>query len=76
MLIGNNNYIYSTEVRDNDVQRASFNQLVRNTFGFDFTEWYRAGYWGEMYIPHVLLDGNQVVSNRSEERRVGKECRL
>lgn len=41
MLIGNNNYIYSTEVRDNDVQRASFNQLVRNTFGFDFTEWYR-----------------------------------
>lgn len=65
MLIGNNNYIYSTEVRDNDVQRASFNQLVRNTFGFDFTEWYRAGYWGEMYIPHVLLDGNQVVSNVS-----------
>lgn len=65
MLIGNNNYIYSTEVRDNDVLRNSFNQLVRDTFGFDFTEWYRAGHWGEMYIPHVLLDGKKVVSNVS-----------
>ena len=65
MLIGNNNYTYSTEVRDNDVLRDSFNQLVRNTFGFGFKEWYRAGHWGEMYIPHVLLDGNQVVSNVS-----------
>lgn len=65
MLIGNNNYTYSTEIRDNDVLRSSFNQLVRNTFGFDFKEWYRAGHWGEMYIPHVLLDGNQVFSNVS-----------
>ena len=37
MLIGNNNYIYSTEVRDNDVQRASFNQLVRNTLLVEVT---------------------------------------
>lgn len=65
MVIGNNNYVYSTEVRDNAVLRNSFNQLVRNTFGFDFTEWYKVGHWGEMYIPHVLVNGDQVVSNVS-----------
>ncbi|MCI9078228.1 MAG: GNAT family N-acetyltransferase [Lachnospiraceae bacterium] len=65
MFIGNKNYIYSTNVRDNDILRNSFNILVRKTFCFDFTEWYNAGYWGEMYIPHVLSDGERVVSNVS-----------
>lgn len=58
-------YNYSTAVRDNDVLRKSFNELTRQTFCFDFTDWYAAGHWGEWYIPHVLLDGNRVISNIS-----------
>lgn len=59
------NYKYNTKVKENDALRASFNELTRKTFGFDFVNWYEAGQWGEFYIPHVLLDGDKVVSNVS-----------
>ena len=46
----------------------SFNELTRNTFGFDFVEWHKAGHFSEMYVPHVVLDGEKVVSNVSVNR--------
>lgn len=58
-------YKYSAAVRENEGLRRSFNELTQQTFGFDFTDWYAAGHWGEMYIPHVLLDGDRVISNVS-----------
>lgn len=58
-------YIFSNNVRDNDALRASFNALTRQTFGFDFKDWYASGHWGDWYIPHVLLDGDRVISNVS-----------
>lgn len=58
-------YKYSTTVKNNDVLRESFNKLTRSTFGFDFSQWYARGHWGECYIPHVLLDGEKVISNVS-----------
>lgn len=58
-------YNYCKNVRDNDNLRASFNELTRQTFCFDFVGWYEAGQWGDFYIPHVLLDGEKVVSNVS-----------
>ncbi len=58
-------YKYSTEVKDNDALRKSFNELTRQTFGFDFSDWYSSGHWGDMYIPHALLDGDKVISNVS-----------
>lgn len=58
-------YNYYTKVRDNDTLRDSFNELTRQTFCFDFVGWYEAGQWGDFYIPHVLLDGEKVVSNVS-----------
>jgi len=58
-------YNYSKEVRDNDALRESFNELTRQTFGFDFVGWYEAGQWGDFYIPHVQVDGEKVVSNVS-----------
>lgn len=59
------NYEFCNKVRENDTLRASFNELTRQTFGFDFVGWYEAGQWGDFYIPHVLLDGDKVVSNVS-----------
>ena len=58
-------YIACTNVREDAALRASFNELTRKTFGFDFTGWYEAGHWGKMYIPHLLLDGDKAVSNAS-----------
>lgn len=46
----------------------SFNELTRNTFGFDFTGWHAAGYFGEMYVPHAILKEGKVVSNVSVNR--------
>ncbi|MBO5199253.1 MAG: GNAT family N-acetyltransferase [Lachnospiraceae bacterium] len=59
------NYKYSVTVKNNDLLRASFNELTRQTFGFDFVDWYESGHWGEMYIPHSVVDGEKVVSNVS-----------
>lgn len=58
-------YTYSKTVKNNPVLRESFNELTRSTFGFDFSQWYARGHWGDYYIPHVLLDGEKVISNVS-----------
>lgn len=58
-------YRYCTAVRDHDALRKSFNKLTGKTFGFDFENWYRSGGWGAFYVPHVLLDGERVISNVS-----------
>lgn len=37
-------YEFSNSVRDNDKLRKSFNELTRQTYGFDFADWYEAGH--------------------------------
>lgn len=61
----NMGYHYTANVQQDEVLRASFNELTRQTFGFDFENWYKSGHWGELYIPHVLTVDNKVVSNVS-----------
>lgn len=46
----------------------SFNELTRDTFGFDFTGWHAAGHFGDMYVPHVMLEEGKVISNVSVNR--------
>ncbi|HKM35530.1 MAG TPA: GNAT family N-acetyltransferase [Lachnospiraceae bacterium] len=58
-------YKYVTNVRDDDTLRASFNELTQKTFCFNFINWYENGFWGDKYIPHVLVDGEKVISNIS-----------
>ena len=58
-------YNYITVVKNDDRLRESFNELTRKTFCFDFVSWYETGHWGEMYLPHVLVDGDKVISNVS-----------
>lgn len=60
--IGGALYMVRTEIRDDPAVRASFNALAGETFGIDFEPWRRAGFWGDTYCPHVLLDGEEVVS--------------
>ena len=54
--------------KDDTALLDSFNELTRSTFGFDFTGWHAAGHFSDMYVPHVLLDGDRVVSNVSVNR--------
>lgn len=63
-------YRFSNTVRPDETLRGSFNALTRATFGFDFTAWYAAGHWGDLYIPHVLTDENTVISNVSVNHMV------
>lgn len=61
-------YQYVINYKNNDRLRGSLNALTRKTFGFHFEEWYRMGFWGERYIPHSLVDGEQVIANVSASR--------
>ena len=58
-------YSYSTNFREDDLLRNSFNRLTQKVYEFDFENWYQSGYWGKSYIPYSLLDGDKMVSNVS-----------
>jgi len=49
----------------NEGLRKQFNQLNKESFGFDFENWYQAGYWPDDYVPHVLVVDEKVVANVS-----------
>ena len=52
-------------IRDNDKLRSSFNLLTEQTFGFNFEEWYRLGYWREDYRPYAMVENGKVIANVS-----------
>lgn len=56
---------FSKDIRENAPIRGSFNELAHKTFGLSFEDWYHLGYWGDQYIPYVLIDDNKVVANVS-----------
>lgn len=58
-------YTFSKMVKDNDTLRQSFNALTSKTFYFDFEDWYAKKHWGDLYVPHVLIDDDTVISNVS-----------
>lgn len=54
-----------TGYRDDGGLRGQLNALTRLTYGFDFEAWYRAGHWGDRYIPYSLLVDGRIVANAS-----------
>ncbi len=57
------------KIYKNDISMLdSFNELTRNTFGFDFVQWHAAGHFSDMYVPHVMMDKEKVISNVSVNR--------
>ncbi len=60
--ISDREYTYSNSIREQDYLSRSFADLARRTFGLDLEAWYRSGYWGDGYIPHVLSDATGVVA--------------
>lgn len=65
IIIGGKEYYFSKEIRNDPSIRKSFNELAMKIHGINFEDWYKNGYWKEDYIPYVLMDGNEVVSNVS-----------
>lgn len=54
--------------RHNAALRGSFNALAEKTFGLNFENWYKLGFWGDNYEPFsIVLEGN-VVANVSLNR--------
>ena len=51
--------------RQDDALRQSLNTLTEAVFGLSFEGWYRAGYWGDGYIPYSFVEGERVVANVS-----------
>lgn len=53
------------DYKDDMRLRGLLNELTNEIYGFDFENWYQAGYWGDTYIPYSLLDGDRIISNVS-----------
>jgi GNAT superfamily N-acetyltransferase len=65
IIINQEEYALITDYRDTDYYRRSLNRLTRQTYGFDFEEWYRQGYWGDGYRPYSFLHNNEIIANVS-----------
>ena len=51
--------------RNNDKLRESLNRLKKKTFGFNFEDWYKNGFWNDKYIPYSIVEDESVVANVS-----------
>jgi len=54
--------------RNDKALRDSFNELAKATFGLNFENWYRNGFWGDHYDPYSLVIDGKVVANVSVNR--------
>lgn len=61
----NEEYLLIKDYKDHTKYRHSLNKLAQKTYGFDFEEWYRQGYWTDKYMPYSLLNNEEVVANVS-----------
>jgi len=51
-----------------DTLRQSFNALAEDTFGLNFENWYRNGFWNNCYDPYSVVEDGRVVANVSVNR--------
>ncbi len=56
---------YIKNYKDQMTLRHSFNDLASSTFGIQFEEWYKRGFWNERYIPYSFIVKNKVIANVS-----------
>ncbi|MBO9128526.1 GNAT family N-acetyltransferase [Bacillus sp. 165] len=45
--------------------RESFNTLAKQTFGIDFSNWYKNGFWTDKYICYSYVKDDSVIANAS-----------
>jgi GNAT superfamily N-acetyltransferase len=62
---GTKDFCIEKDYRNNETLRASFNILAEKTFGLNFENWYRNGFWKDNYIPYSVVIDGEVVSNVS-----------
>ncbi|WMJ90322.1 GNAT family N-acetyltransferase [Anaerocolumna sp. MB42-C2] len=62
------NVVIKKDYQEDDVLRKSFNELAEKTFGLNFENWYRDGYWTSRYVPYSVISDNKVISNISVNR--------
>lgn len=65
ITINNKAYQYASDFKNDDVLRAAFNGLTKDTFSFSFENWYNDGYWNSRYVPYTLFDEDKAVANVS-----------
>ncbi|MCH5212504.1 MAG: GNAT family N-acetyltransferase [Oscillospiraceae bacterium] len=49
----------------NDILRHELNVLTQKTFGFDFENWVKGGYFEGDYIPYSFEEGGEIIANVS-----------
>ncbi len=74
-------YELCEQIQFRDYERASYEELCSEVFpGLTFEKWYQSGYWSDLFNPHVLKDGDKIVSavsvNKMDVRIGNNEPRL
>lgn len=63
-----NQYDFISDYKENVTLRESFNKLASNTFGIQFEDWYKLGFWTRNYLPYSMKEGNTIIANVSVNR--------
>lgn len=56
---------YIENYKHNEKFRLSLEALVNAEFGITLEKWYQLGCWDQSYIPHAIVDEDQVLANLS-----------
>jgi GNAT superfamily N-acetyltransferase len=63
--IGDIEYLYLKGYQEHNKYRQAFNKLSNDVFELSFEDWYKLGYWNDMYIPYTLFYKDEAVANVS-----------
>ncbi len=63
--INGETYDFISEYQKDKILWYQMNELAKQTFCLDFTEWYEDGYCTECYIPYTLFHNGRAVANVS-----------
>jgi GNAT superfamily N-acetyltransferase len=65
IMLNGETYCFSKEVRRQEEERKSFQELALGVFGLSFEKWYQQGYWTDSYLPYTLFHQGRAVANIS-----------
>ena len=62
-FVNGQEYKYITDgLKDTDIRMGYF-QLTKQIYGLEFEKWHQSGYWGDRFIPYIMMHEGIVVSS-------------
>lgn len=62
-FVNGQEYKYITDGLKDTAIRMGYFQLTKQIYGLEFEKWHQSGYWGDRFIPYIMMHEGVVVSS-------------